>query len=1115
MSLDFPKAEEEILEFWEKNKIFEQSLELNKDKPRFTFYDGPPFATGLPHYGHLLAGTIKDVVTRFAHQTGHHVERRFGWDCHGLPVEYEIDQTLGIKGPEDVAKMGIEAYNAECRKIVMRYSSEWVRIVKRMGRWIDFENDYKTMYPEFMESVWWVFKQLYEKDLVYKGFKVMPYSTACATPLSNFESGQNYKEVSDPSVIVSFPILDSDGKPTNKNLLAWTTTPWTLPSNLALCCNSDLDYVEVEDIKTNIIYICLEARLEFVFKKNYQSTYKILRKFKGSELKGIKYEPLFDYFKKFEKEYGAFRVLTDSYVSAESGTGIVHQAPYFGEDDNRVCLANGIIKKDGDTVCPIDEKGRFIEPVNEFVGQYIKDADKSIMKNLRQRGRLFKDATVNHNYPFCWRSDTPLIYRAVPSWFIRVEQFREKLLEKNSSTYWVPDYVKERRFANWLKDARDWAVSRNRYWGTPIPIWISEDQQEVVCIGSIEELEKLSGVKVNDLHREVVDKITIPSQQGKGLLKRVPEVFDCWFESGSMPYAQQHYPFENPKTFEQSFPADFIAEGIDQTRGWFYTLLVISTALFDKPPFKNLIVNGLVLASDGQKMSKRKKNYPDSTEIMGKYGADALRLYLITSPAVRAENLRFREEGVKDILKDVLIPWYNAFKFFNQNYQMYELDNKKPFVVINLEDLQLDNIMDSWIISYTQSLVKFVVEEMNRYHLYKVVPKLVKFVDDLTNWYVRMNRQRLKGQGGEMDSRTALSVLYHVLLHMIRIMSSFTPFITELLYKELRKLMPNEGQQQQPPASVHHLTIPIVMDSRIDVAIERKVGTMQKVIELHRVIRDRKTLPLRSPLAKIVVISRDPQVAQDVMELQDYIKSESNVQELITTDDKEKFGVSIKAQPDLKLLGARLRGESKAVIEAIKKMSELDLQDYQNDPQNYVILGQKLEEGELKLVYSFDDAGDAATKLAASGSGSSSSKNPSTTATTTPATAIPSQQYEAHSDGKIVVLLDILPDQSLLDKGLARDFINRVQKLRKKAGLVPTDPIDVEYFVDDANEQEREEIHRVLREHEESIGSVIKSSLRKLNSRLPAEIQDREIIRDNQELRSTNLQIVLLRCEAK
>lgn len=1082
MSVDFAKLEDEILKFWEDEQIFKKSLDFNREKPRFAFYDGPPFATGLPHYGHLLAGTIKDVVTRFAHQLGHHVERRFGWDCHGLPVEYEIDQTLGIKGPEDVERMGIEAYNAECRKIVMRYSSEWVRIVKRMGRWIDFENDYKTMYPEFMESVWWVFKQLFEKSLVYRGVKVMPYSTACATPLSNFESGQNYKEVSDPSVIVSFPIL-AEGKPTNRSLLVWTTTPWTLPSNLALCCNADFDYVEVEDIKTSQTYICLESRLEFVFKKINQTTHKIVKKLKGSDLKDIEYEPLFDYFLSYKKS-GAFRVVTDGYVSADSGTGIVHQAPYFGEDDNRVCLHYGIITKDGNTVCPIDAKGRFVEPVKDFLGLYIKDADKLIIKNLKQRSRLYREATVNHNYPFCWRSDTPLIYRAVPSWFIRVEQMRSRLLETNSCTYWVPDYVKEKRFANWLKDARDWAVSRNRYWGTPIPIWASEDHEELVCVGSIEELEKLSGIRVTDLHRETVDKITIPSKQGKGVLKRVTEVFDCWFESGSMPYAQQHYPFENQTEFMNSFPADFIAEGIDQTRGWFYTLLVISTALFDKPPFKNLIVNGLVLASDGQKMSKRKKNYPDSMEVMNKYGADALRLYLITSPAVRAENLKFREDGVKDILKDVIIPWYNAFQFFKQNVKLYEEESNSTFKVRSLAETKLDNIMDKWIISFTQSFVDIVTREMRAYHLYKVVPKLIKFVDNLTNWYVRMNRPRLKGQDGRDESVVALSTLYQVLFIMVRMMAPFTPFITELLFRELKTFssekIADSGKYVNELASVHFLPLPEVEKAYMDSDVERKVATMQKVIELGRVIRDRKTLPLKYPLADVVIISRDETVIQDVKQIEDYIKLELNVMNLQTTDVKEKFGVKIKAQPDLKLLGARLRNQSKQVVEAIKMMSEMDLQDYQNDPENFVVSGHRLEANELKLVYIFGEAGE-------------------------------DTRYEAHSDGNIVVLLDVLPDKTLMDKGFVREFVNRVQKLRKKANLVPSDPVDVEYYVEGEDKLEREDLIRIITENQDNIYGVIKSTCKPLEEKPSAEPRGNEIIREMQPIKSSNLLILLLK----
>nr|CAI5839275.1 unnamed protein product [Callosobruchus analis] len=609
-TINFREEEENILNFWRKIEAFQTCLKQSKGKVRYSFYDGPPFATGLPHYGHILAGTIKDVVTRYAHQQGYHVERRFGWDCHGLPVEYEIDKTLGIKGPADVMKMGIEKYNGECRKIVTRYSKEWEVIMGRIGRWIDFKNDYKTLYPWFMESVWWVFKELYVKGLVYQGNKVMPYSTACNTPLSNFEANQNYKDVVDPTVVVSLSLLnDTDGAA----LLVWTTTPWTLPSNLAACVHPELIYARLKQLSTNKIYIMMEARIESVFQAD---DYQILKTFPGKELKGLKYQPIFDYFSHLKDT--AFVVLVDE-----------------------VTLAAGVVTKDQEPICPIDMSGRFVEPVTDFVGQYVKDADKNIIAKLKQMGKLVQQSQVKHSYPFCWRSDTPLIYRAVPSWFIRVEHMQEALLKSAAETYWVPDFVKDKRFGNWLRDARDWAISRNRYWGTPIPIWISPNGDEIVCVGSIEELEKLTGVKVDDLHRETIDKLEIPSQ--------TPEELQKCSTAGSNPdrclMRNCIILSKEPRTLRNAFPADFIAEGIDQTRGWFYTLIVISTALFGKAPFKNLIANGLVLASDGQKMSKSKKNYPDPMEIVNKYGADALRLYLINSPVVRAENLRFKAEG--------------------------------------------------------------------------------------------------------------------------------------------------------------------------------------------------------------------------------------------------------------------------------------------------------------------------------------------------------------------------------------------------------------------------------------------------------------------------------------
>ncbi|XP_055353326.1 isoleucine--tRNA ligase, cytoplasmic-like [Paramacrobiotus metropolitanus] len=1060
-NISFPQEEEKILELWKQLNAFETSLKLSEGKKRFTFYDGPPFATGLPHYGHILAGTIKDIVTRFAHQSGFHVERRFGWDCHGLPVEYEIDKTMGIKGPADVEKMGIEAYNNECRKIVMRYASDWETIVTRLGRWIDFRNDYKTLYPWFMESVWWVFKQLYDKGLVYQGCKVMPFSTGCNTPLSNFESGQNYKDVTDPAVIVSFPLIDD---PTVA-FIAWTTTPWTLPSNLALCVNPSKTYVKIQDNSSKKVYIMMEARIPALFKK--AAEYTILEKFTGETLKGLKYLPLFKYFVDRQDVKG-FVVLADDYVTEESGTGVVHQAPYFGEDDYRVCVAHNVITRDTPMVCPVDATGTFTDEVTDFKGQYVKDADKAIIKWLKENGRLVHASQSTHSYPFCWRSDTPLIYKAVPSWFVRVEEHAQALLANNEQTYWVPAFVKEKRFANWLRDARDWAISRNRYWGTPIPLWISEDGQEIVCIGSIEELAKLSGVTVNDLHRDTVDKITIPSSRaGGGVLKRVSEVFDCWFESGSMPYAQVHYPFENRGQFEESFPADFIAEGVDQTRGWFYTLLVLSTLLFEKPPFKNLIANGLVLAADGQKMSKSKKNYPNPVDVVHKYGADALRLYLINSPVVRAENLRFKEEGVRDILKDVFLPWYNAYRFFTQQKELYEKDNGKKFVFDERQRLLSDNIMDRWILSFTQSLVQYVMDEMQAYRLYTVVPRLVKFVDLLTNWYVRSNRKRLKGEDGPQDTQKALETLFDVLFTMVRMMAPFTPFLTELMYQNLKGLVKSEKDVNATEnQSVHFLMLPEVKKDVIHTEIERAVSRMQAVVDLGRQARERRTLPIKSPLSEVIVIHQDPAFLEDVRALESYVTEELNVRTLTTTTDKKQYHVQLRAEPDHKTLGAKLKGTYKAVIEAVKNLSDEELCGYQE--KGFIdISGTRLEGTDLKLIYMFGGqaAGDAA------------------------------KNYEASSDNEMLVLLNVNQSQELLDEGTAREVVNRIQKLRKKAGLVPTDDIHVYYEITPAES----ELNGVMKTYTDYIGNAIKKPL----FHFPAPEGEEPLVGESQSLKGT------------
>jgi len=942
---DFANAEKEICDKWSTEDTFQTQNSLSEDRsdPEYTFYDGPPFATGLPHYGHILAGTIKDVVTRYAAMNWKKVERRAGWDCHGLPVEYEIDQMLNITHRDQVLEMGIDKYNETCRSIVTRYTKEWESTITRLGRWIDFKNDYKTMDTNFMESVWWVFKELFNKNLVYQGYKVMPFSTACGTPLSNFESGLNYKDVRDPAVVVHFPLLDEDGT----SFIAWTTTPWTLPSNIALCVHPELEYVKMLDKKSGNTYILAKSRICQLFpimnnKKKWKpkmaaELFEIQSTFHGKDIVGKKYKPVFDFFDSKPESGNYFRILSDNYVTDDAGTGIVHQAPAFGEDDYRVCLAHGVIKKGGELPCPVDGNGMFTDEVPPVKGIHVKKADDTLIQLLKDAGRLVQKDNLDHSYPFCWRSDTPLIYKAVPSWFVKVEEIRDKIVANNSKTYWVPNSVKEKRFHNWLTDARDWAVSRNRFWGTPIPIWASDDLSEMVCIGSIDELEKLSGTRVTDLHRETVDDITIPSSKNDGtVLRRIDEVFDCWFESGSMPYAQKHYPFENKEKFEQGFPADFIAEGLDQTRGWFYTLMILATALFDKPAFQNLIVNGLVLAGDGKKMSKRLKNYPDPNLVIDKYGADALRMYLINSPVVRAEFLKFQEAGVLGVIKEVFLPWYNAFRFFIQNVERWESCGKK--FVPSVDKVKLTtNSTDIWISAATQSLIKFVHEEMGAYRLYTVMPALVRFVTQLTNWYVRLNRDRLKGMSGDdTDAEIGLQVLYDVLLSVTTIMAPFTPFITEYFYQHLRKLQPsfkdsvNGGGSSNPimpgkSDSVHFLKLPAYDESRLNQSAVDAMETLQSIVELGRNVRESRNISLKTPVKNVVVIMRNP-VPQTISgisgPLKNYILSELNAWDLtIVNKEDEHNWVTLSLTPDFKLLGKKLGKKMKVAKDTIINLS--------------------------------------------------------------------------------------------------------------------------------------------------------------------------------------------------
>ncbi|MDR0290858.1 MAG: isoleucine--tRNA ligase, partial [Treponema sp.] len=667
--VNFPQMEEEVLKFWGENHIFEKSVSQREGAQEYVFYDGPPFATGLPHFGHFIPSTIKDIIPRYQTMRGKKVERRFGWDCHGLPIENLIEKELGLNSKTDIEKFGIGPFNEACRASVLRYVKEWRQTITRLGRWVDFDHDYKTMSPDYMETIWWVMKSLWEKGLLYEGHYILPYCPRCATVLSNHELNLGgYKDVHDPAITVRFKIrgngewgVRSGGE---AYLLAWTTTPWTLPSNLALTLGPDIDYVLIEDLATSQsgeassptphsllptpYYILAEARLPAYYKN--ESEYKIIWRKKGAQLAGIQYEPLFPYFAA-ASEQNAFRTYLGDFVTTEDGTGIVHTAPGFGEDDARVLKGTGV-----PVICPVDAECRFTEEVSDFAGIFVKDADKAIIERLKAEGKLVKRDQILHAYPHCWRCGQPLIYRAIGSWFVNVEKIKGDMLKANSEIYWVPEHIKDGRFGKWLEGARDWAISRNRYWGNPLPIWRCDDCGKIICVGSRAELQKLSGVYPEDLHKHFVDNIAIPcdGKDCKGTMRRIPEVLDCWFESGAMTYAQHHYPFENKEFFESHFPADFISESLDQTRGWFYTLTVLAAALFKKPAFKNCIVSGMVLASDGKKMSKSLRNYTDPVDVINSYGADAVRLFLVHSPLLKADDLRYNDEGVKEVLKSII-----------------------------------------------------------------------------------------------------------------------------------------------------------------------------------------------------------------------------------------------------------------------------------------------------------------------------------------------------------------------------------------------------------------------------------------------------------------------------
>ncbi|MDR2757997.1 MAG: isoleucine--tRNA ligase [Spirochaetaceae bacterium] len=1050
--VNFPKLEEEMLSFWEKNDIFKKSIARREGAEEYVFYDGPPFATGMPHFGHFVPGTIKDIIPRYQTMKGKKVERRFGWDCHGLPVENLIEKEIGLNSKTDIERYGVAAFNEACRASVLRYVREWREVITRLGRWVDFDHDYKTMDRDYMETIWWIMKSLWERGLLYEGHYILPYCPRCATVLSNHELNLGgYKDVHDPAITVRFKVKEGGGLPPRSGegalvappvpdkflretlnnrayLLAWTTTPWTLPSNLALTVGPDIDYVMVQDGGDR--YILAEARLAAYYKNPpkmpgekelaagavpIEGDCRILWRMKGIDLLGLEYEPLFPYFASAQAQ-NAFRVYTGDFVSTGDGTGIVHTAPGFGEDDQRVLKGTGI-----PVICPVDEECRFTGEVADYQGVFVKDADKAIIERLKAEGKLVKREQILHAYPHCWRCGSPLIYRAVGSWFVNVEKIKQDMLDANNQIYWVPEHIKTGRFGKWLEGARDWAISRNRYWGNPLPIWKCPDCGKTICVGSRAELKELSGQEPLDLHKHFVDEITIPCSRVSrgseetaahntgtcsGTMRRIPEVLDCWFESGAMPYAQNHYPFENKDFFEAHFPADFINEGLDQTRGWFYTLTVLAAALFKRPAFKNCIVSGLVLASDGKKMSKSLRNFTDPMEVVNSFGADALRLFLIHSAVVKSDDLRYSDEGVRDVMKSILIPLWNAYSFF---VTYANIDGISPIGAPR----NPSNPLDKWILSMAETLVEKVGGALDAYDLSRAVDPMVEFIDILNNWYIRRSRRRfwrtsVRGNfENDTDKTEAYGTLYDVLKTLIAVACPFMPFTTDAIWQNLRK----EGDAE----SVHLTDFPLPRLERRDRNLEYKMGAVQHAVSMGRALRSQYNLKVRQPLKAVELVTRNADEKRVFLEMEDIIREELNVKNVIFRDNEEDL-VEYEAKANFRILGKELGKDMKAAADRIAALSQLEIQGL-------------LEGATLSIEVSGRSVEITAEKV--------------------DIRRIEKANLRVLNEGTLTVALHTEVTEELIQEGDVRDLIRGVQNLRKDKGFAVTDRIRLRLYGSD------------------------------------------------------------------
>lgn len=889
----YTEMETEVLSHWNENKIFEKSVENRSVDNIYSFYDGPPFATGTPHYGHIVASVIKDVVPRFWTMKGFRVERRWGWDCHGLPIENIAEKELGISQKKEIEALGVEKFNETCRKRVLAYVDDWKHVINRLGRWADMENDYKTMDKDFMESVWWVFKELYDADLVYESYRSMHICPRCETTLSQSEVSEGYKDIKDLSATARFHLKAGQewagGKYKTKDavyILAWTTTPWTLIGNVALAVGEDVKYtaLRVDDIKE--LLIVASDRVQDIFKDREIEV--VHDDVTGKDLVGLEYQPLFDYYaadEKLRNRENGWKVYAGDFVNTEEGTGIVHIAPAFGDDDMKLGKENNL-----PFVQHVAMNGSIDEKAGEFAGLNVKPrgekgekdphqkTDIEIIKYLAHKGLLFAKEKYEHSYPHCWRCDTPLLNYATTSWFVSVTKIKEKMLEYAKDINWSPENIKEGRWGNWLEGARDWSISRQRYWASVIPLWRCECG-EIKVIGSVEELEKLTGEKINDLHKHTVDKLTFSCSKCQGTMKRIPDVLDCWFESGSMPYAQNHYPFENKEKAEQSFPANFIAEGIDQTRAWFYYLHVIASGIKKSRAFDNVVVNGIVLAEDGKKMSKRLQNYPDPMEMLEKYGADVLRFYLVSSPVVAAQNLNFAEKELAELSRGTFRMIMNSYSFFMlyANIDKWEPKNEREF--------KPEGLLDRWMLSELHKLTKEVTKEMEAYRLHKAARLFLPFVDNLSNWYIRRSRRRFWKSESDSDKNDAYQTLWTVLVEFSKLIAPFTPFVADEIYRNLT------GEE-----SVHLADYPIANEKLIDEEISKKMASTRKAIEFGLNLRAENKLKVRQPLNELLIFTGKVELEEEYLGL---IKDEVNVKNVLQLESKPLEQEKVVIKEDL------------------------------------------------------------------------------------------------------------------------------------------------------------------------------------------------------------------------